>query len=939
MRADRHGWPLALILGLTLAWFAPVLFGGKVFISDNTMPAFFLPVQLWSDLLYSGFPVFADPTYANAYPVRILLSAMVPLVGKAHAYDFYVWSAYAIAAVGAYVYVFEITESAVGATVAAAAFAFSGFLQAHLGHETITHTAAWLPAVVWATHRVVLHQRGRDVAWLSLFAALSYLGNHPQITFQIGLVSVLYALVMLAEAPHRWSALVRFGAAWLLGIALVAWQIVPSWENGSLSMRGGPPTTPTLDGAEPLGQVIQLAMPWLFGGSPPSVAAPIPVFGERNFSEIANYIASPELILAAAAILAAGRRVNRLWMWIALVFFVLTLGPQTLLGEFRFFAPVFNLFNEPARDILTVHFAASVLAGMGAALLFRGDVDSATLRRAIVLGLIPSLIALLLYPMVERKAAAAGIALPNAWKNIAVVAPLAIAFGAACLLLIANRVRGTAAALLPFAAVVVGCGYFGWFAPWRLYSGSASAAIDEPPAVAAIAKLRKDSGGRVLAADGWLGPAGVSPNTSMLFDLPSIAGYGPLLPRRYAYLTHLTNSGWIKPDMLQDKNLALDLLGVRWIFPHRRPSISKPLKVKGIPWDSLPFDGYIGGACTGAPLDDDISFRLPKPMEVSRVALVTTLGCAREIPQGMVVANVVLTRNGAAEAKAPLAAGRDTAEWSVACGAQNIPGHGLGTVFDSEPRPAAGLGCVGHYYIADLAVEPVAATSMRVQWVARDFPRAFMHIKHVTVFDATGKAYPLEFADQLYVNEARWRRHELENGVEVLENLRALPAAWLVGEIALVATEEKELRAIHSGRFAQDVAFDPRRQAISSDPNAAAVTIPTSASAPGTATVESWDGASKAFLVESPAPALLVVSNRFYPGWKAKVDGEERRVLRVDGVLQGIAVPPGRHRVTLDFRPRHFAILLASGAMAALAMALLFARRAGAMDVPLRRLA
>jgi hypothetical protein len=68
-------------------------------------------------------------------------------------------------------------------------------------------------------------------------------------------------------------------------------------------MRGSPPVKPTLDGALPLEQLAQVALPWLFGGAPASVVAPIPAFGDKMWVEIVNYIPAPVFMLAAVAVL------------------------------------------------------------------------------------------------------------------------------------------------------------------------------------------------------------------------------------------------------------------------------------------------------------------------------------------------------------------------------------------------------------------------------------------------------------------------------------------------------------------------------------------------------------------------------------------------------------------------------------------------------------
>lgn len=55
--------------------------------------------------------------------------------------------------------------------------------------------------------------------------------------------------------------------------------------------------------------------------------------------------------------------------------------------------------------------------------------------------------------------------------------------------------------------------------------------------------------------------------------------------------------------------------------------------------------------------------------------------------------------------------------------------------------------------------------------------------------------------------------------------------------------------------------------------------------------------------VETPAPALLVLSENWFPDWRATVGGEEAPVLRADHTLRAVPVPSGRHRVEMWFDP------------------------------------
>ncbi len=53
--------------------------------------------------------------------------------------------------------------------------------------------------------------------------------------------------------------------------------------------------------------------------------------------------------------------------------------------------------------------------------------------------------------------------------------------------------------------------------------------------------------------------------------------------------------------------------------------------------------------------------------------------------------------------------------------------------------------------------------------------------------------------------------------------------------------------------------------------------------------------------VKSGGPRLLVISENYHPFWHARVDGEERPLLRANYAWKAVAVPGGEHRVVLRF--------------------------------------
>ena len=54
-----------------------------------------------------------------------------------------------------------------------------------------------------------------------------------------------------------------------------------------------------------------------------------------------------------------------------------------------------------------------------------------------------------------------------------------------------------------------------------------------------------------------------------------------------------------------------------------------------------------------------------------------------------------------------------------------------------------------------------------------------------------------------------------------------------------------------------------------------------------------------------------MLNDRFTPDWEVFLDGKASRLLRCNGVMRGVAVPAGEHRVVFLYRPA-WAYFLAS---------------------------
>ena len=122
----------------------------------------------------------------------------------------------------------------------------------------------------------------------------------------------------------------------------------------------------------------------------------------------------------------------------------------------------------------------------------------------------------------------------------------------------------------------------------------------------------------------------------------------------------------------------------------------------------------------------------------------------------------------------------------------------------------------------------------------------------------------------------------------------------------------------------KDPSFDPERSVIVGDGAGAGQLSMPSDSAP--APVEWVAKRTNSFHLRTVAsgPGMLVVSQMFYPGWTANVDGKKVPVVRADYALSAIPLLPGAHDITFSFMPPSFMVGLTLSVLSISVITLLF---------------
>jgi hypothetical protein len=155
-----------------------------------------------------------------------------------------------------------------------------------------------------------------------------------------------------------------------------------------------------------------------------------------------------------------------------------------------------------------------------------------------------------------------------------------------------------------------------------------------------------------------------------------------------------------------------------------------------------------------------------------------------------------------------------------------------------------------------------------------------------------------------------------DSNVEIFQNNNVYPRAFMVYDI------------INASSFnqAMDVLANPdldlRQTAVVENfPNDSKTAIEnTHQKAPsGTADVKRITPDAFTAEVQTNSPGLLVISEQYYPGWRAYVDGKETPIYAVDGSLRGVFLNKGKHMVRLEYKPLSFSIGLVISILSLLA--------------------
>lgn len=152
-----------------------------------------------------------------------------------------------------------------------------------------------------------------------------------------------------------------------------------------------------------------------------------------------------------------------------------------------------------------------------------------------------------------------------------------------------------------------------------------------------------------------------------------------------------------------------------------------------------------------------------------------------------------------------------------------------------------------------------------------------------------------------------------DNQVKLFENANALPQAYVVHQAAVSRSPEQTGKALAASDF------DFHKSVIVEGTTAVALDKPISAGVVDDARLNRLSANEVEVVATTSQPGYLVLTDAFYPGWQATINGAPAEISRANYMFRAVRLEPGTSLVNFKYQPLSFLLGLCAASAVLLA--------------------
>jgi len=135
----------------------------------------------------------------------------------------------------------------------------------------------------------------------------------------------------------------------------------------------------------------------------------------------------------------------------------------------------------------------------------------------------------------------------------------------------------------------------------------------------------------------------------------------------------------------------------------------------------------------------------------------------------------------------------------------------------------------------------------------------------------------------------------------IYDNPGAFPRTFLARQVEVASGESDAILKTRT------LGWGTRNTTVIEDmPQNEIAAIDSAGGDPGVALIERYDPTAVSISVIAAQPSLLVLTDTYFPGWNAYLDGSAVPTYRAYGLVRGVFVPPGSHLISFEYEPTSF---------------------------------